>query len=136
MSVFGVILVRFLPHSYSVRIWKNTDQNNIRKLGEITVFYRIRIQSEYEKVRARITLNTDTFHPVYMGDIYDLSKLSLPLNPKYKLRFELRFRFCVKYRNFALFPGLEMLWKSKDSDSPETLRKLRLSTKFLHQEIR
>ena len=38
MSVFEVILVRILPHSYSVRICKNTDQNNIRKLGEITVF--------------------------------------------------------------------------------------------------
>ena len=38
------------------------------------------------------------------------------------------------------FPGVEILWKGTVStvsgESPETMRKLCLSTKFAHQEIR
>ena len=41
---------------------------------------------------------------------------------------------CEKYRNFTWFPGVEIL--QKGTVSPETIRKLRLSTKFPHQEIR
>ena len=41
---------------------------------------------------------------------------------------------CVKYRNFTKFPGLEILWKGT-IELPETLWKLCLGTKFLHQEI-
>ena len=40
---------------------------------------------------------------------------------------------CVKYHNFTQFPGVEILWKG---ELPETIRKLCLSTKFPHQEIR
>ena len=41
-----------------------------------------------------------------------------------------KIKHCVKYRNFTQFPGVEILW-----NSPETMRKLCLSTKFPHQEI-
>ena len=47
VSVFGVIHVRIFPHS-----------NWIREVS-------LRIQSEYGKIRTRITPNTDTFHTVY-----------------------------------------------------------------------
>ena len=38
-----------------------------------------------------------------------------------------------KYCNFTWFSGVEILWNGK---SPETMRKLCLSPKFPHQEIR
>ena len=42
---------------------------------------------------------------------------------------------CVKYRNFTWFHDVEILWKGI-GDSLETMRRLRLSTKFPHHEIR
>ena len=45
--------------------------------------------------------------------------------------------YCKKYHNLTLFPGVEILWKGTVfRDSPETMRKLWLSTKFPHREIR
>ena len=45
--------------------------------------------------------------------------------------------YCKKYHNLTLFPGVEILWKGTVfRDSPETMRKLWLSTKFAHREIR
>ena len=41
-------------------------------------------------------------------------------------------KFCGK----ALFPGVEILWKGSLRDSPETMQKLHLSTKFWHQKIK
>ena len=41
-------------------------------------------------------------------------------------------KFCGK----ALFPGVEILWKGSLRDSPETMQKLYLSTKFWHQRIK
>ena len=46
-----------------------------------------------------------------------------------------------KYRNFAKFRGEEIFlerhsFRIVSDDSPETMRKLCLSTKFIHQQIR
>ena len=46
-------------------------------------------------------------------------------------------KHCETFRNFTLFPGVEILWKGTISgDLPKTMQKLCLSTKFPLQEIR
>ena len=60
MSVFEVILVRIFQHS--------------ERWGET-----LRIQSECEKIRTRITPNTDTFYAVYVPKIFRNSNISYTL---------------------------------------------------------
>ena len=50
--------------------------------------------------------------------------------------FKLKEKHCEKYHNFTWFPGVEILRKGNSGDLPETMRKLSLSAKFQHQEIR
>ena len=52
MSVFRVILARIFPHSNWIR----------RDTEYLPVSVSLRIQSKCEKMRTRITSNTDTFH--------------------------------------------------------------------------
>ena len=51
------------------------------------------------------------------------------------LLFE-NFSHCVKYRSFSLFPGVEIFWKAQFPYCFGRKRKLCLSAKFPHQEIR
>ena len=77
LPVFGVILVRIFP--YSDWIPRDTPYLSVWSPNLGKYFVSLRIQSEFGKIRTRITPNTDTFYAVFVKQVKVREDLQLSL---------------------------------------------------------